>query len=202
MTLGSILPFLPPLIGALVGAVIALLIWRLGRRNDRKKTTLELYRTYYSKDFGAARFLAAEMVRGLPETDWSAKEPFDLKISEAHKDGYSEVVRFFHLLAILYRENEIQRELARKLFAREYGYWLAMLFDRARNRASWWTGPAILELEKHFRSEPASSNFEEGHKEGLEYSAKDLSPERALALKARPLNPPSVSGPPAASPSG
>ena len=166
MDIGSISPVIGALFGAALTATVNLAIWMIGRRNDRKSSTLKRYRFYYSREMGEARFKAELLIRKNSHRDWSTFDPYQSESSDDEREGYSEVIRFFHLLAILYEEHEVLRKLTAKLFAREYGYWDGLLFRPMKDRHSWWTGPAIREFGRKIIASEAKSLYLQGLAKG------------------------------------
>ena len=122
------IPILAALITASAGFFVAMAVWILGRRRDQRNLTIELHKQYYAPEMGKARLNAAKLVMLHCDNDWSLIDPYKLSADEIFKDGYSEVVRYFHRFGVLYKEREIRKSLARRLLAREYGYWYHFLF--------------------------------------------------------------------------
>ncbi len=140
----------PALTSAVIGAVVSWSIFKAGRNQGKRATTLELYKEYYTQSFADDRVKAERFFRKHRRNEWTNVNPYDLDDPEGWRSGYSSVTRYFHRVAILYQQNEIQRDLAHELLSRELGYWFAMSFLPRRDRNDWWTKDAIYDLGARF----------------------------------------------------
>jgi len=131
---------------AIVAPVLTLGIWYAGRQQSRRQQTLELFREYYSPDFAKYRVDAERFFSLFPKHDWSADDIYNLPDSDGYREGYSTVTRFFHRTAILFEEGQLDRSLARKLLARETGYWFAVVYELMAERKGMFTREAIFRL--------------------------------------------------------
>lgn len=166
------LPIQAALISVSGSLLIAIAIWFFGRRRDQRNLTMELHKQYYSPEIAKARLDCRRFVTSNCNADWSKIDPYSLLAEEVLKDGYSEVVRYFHRLGALYKENEIRKSLARRLLAREFGFWYTFLFQPMADRDDWWTKEAILGLLKLFDEDEGKIDFEKGAISGRERRAK------------------------------
>ena len=154
------------LISAIAALIVALAIWLLGRRRDMRDLTLELHKEYYAKSMRRARHQASNFIRKHCDKNWSDIDPYRLSGSEEEKDGFSEVVRYFHRLGVLYKENEIRKSLIRRLLSREFGFWYSYLFHPMRDRSDWWTKKVILDLDRLFSKKEGSQEYDAGAQSG------------------------------------
>ena len=160
------------IITAGASVLIALAVWILGRSRDRRNLTLELHRQYYLPEMGKARLNAAKFITANCHVDWNTIDPYKLLGEESWKDGYSEVVRYFHKVGALARENETNLPLMRRLLAREYGFWYSFLFQPMAGRVDWWTKETILGLVNVFDKAGGKSDYSNGVENGRERRAK------------------------------
>lgn len=143
---------LPAIVSVLGSSLVAWAVYRAGRTQDRIKTTLELHKEYYSPSFGTARTQAEHFYQLHHDRDWGAINPYDLDDPEDKLKGYSEVLRFFHRLSILWQRARLDEDLLASLFSREMGYWMGFVFEPMDARTDWWTKPDIKRLAEHLKS--------------------------------------------------
>jgi hypothetical protein len=121
-------PLIPAIVGGLVGALAG--AW-VRKGQDRQALTIKQYELYHSEKMVAARTLAWDYLTSTKFID----KP--LPISYFYRSpGLSEnttyqaivqVMSFWYLLGVLYHENEILPDLARKLLRTQYIDWKAAL---------------------------------------------------------------------------
>jgi hypothetical protein len=125
-------PLLPAVIGGLVGAITGAIGAYMVRRGlDKQTLTIKQYELYHSDKMVAARTTAWDYLTSPQFVD----RP--LPISHFYRGpGLSEnatyqaivqVMSFWYLLGVLYDENEIVPELARKLLRTQYLDWKGAL---------------------------------------------------------------------------
>ena len=147
--------------------LVAITVFLANRRQAKIDLTISLYREYYSSDFGRTRYAAERFVRAHGEKDWESWNPYEADDEPELREGYSEIIRFFHRLAVLEREGRLNRALAAQLFSREYGWWDAFLFSRMERRKNWWTKPAIVDLRQRLNIFGGYRLLNEGWRDGV-----------------------------------
>lgn len=157
---------LPSLVSVVGSTIVAWAVFQAGRTQDRIKTTLDLHKDYYSPAFAISRNMAEHFYQLHHARDWAAVNPYDLDDPEDKLKGYSEVVRYFHRLSILWQRERLDEDLVTDLFSREMGYWMGFIFEPMNARTDWWTKPDIYRLAEHLRREKAG-NYTQGLQEGV-----------------------------------
>lgn len=158
---------LPSLVSVVGSTIVAWAVFQAGRTQDRIKTTLDLHKDYYSPAFAISRNMAEHFYQLHYARDWTVVNPYDLDDPEDKLKGYSEVVRYFHRLSILWQRERMDEDLVTDLFSREMGYWMGFIFEPMNARTDWWTKPDIYRLAEHLRREKAG-NYMHGLQEGVE----------------------------------
>lgn len=113
---------LPRLVSVVGSTIVAWAVFQAGRTQDRIKTTLDLHKDYYSPAFAISRNTAEHFYQLHHARDWAAANPYDLDDPEDKLKGYSEVVRYFHRLSILWQRERLDEDLVTDLFSRGMGY--------------------------------------------------------------------------------
>jgi hypothetical protein len=163
----GITTILPSLVSVVGSTIVAWAVYRAGRTQDRIKTTLDLHKDYYSPAFAISRNMAEHFYQFHHYRDWAAVNPYDLDDPEDNLKGYSEVVRYFHRLSILWQRDRLDHDLVTDLFPRETGYWMGFVFEPMNARTDWWTKPDIYLLAEHLKRANAV-NYSQGFQEGLD----------------------------------
>lgn len=138
------------LVGAGVGATVALSIFLAGRAQGRRQTTLDLFKEYYSADFAMQRRAAEQFMDGHRAVDWSRNDPYVIGRDDDDLAGYGAVLRFWQRVATLYDEGEINRGLAQRLLSRELGYWDVKIIQPMRGRKGMYVRDMIADLVRRF----------------------------------------------------
>jgi hypothetical protein len=163
---------LPSITSAAIGALVSWSIFKAGRSQGKRSTTVDLYKEYYSQAFADDRVKAEFFFRKNRRNDWTGENPYDLPDPEKWRSGYSSVTRYFHRVSILYQRNEMQRDLAQELLSRELGYWFAIAFLPMRDRTDWWTKDAIYNLGRAFFEGKRRDLFRRGYLDGCDAKKK------------------------------
>lgn len=158
---------LPSLVSVLGSTIVAWAVFGAGRTQDRIKTTLDLHKDYYSPLFALSRNMAEHFYQFHHANDWSTENPYDLEDPEDKLKGYSEVLRYFHRLSILWQRDRLDDDLLTDLFSREMGYWMGFIFEPMGARTDWWTKSDIYRLAGHL-AKSHDENYDQGRREGVE----------------------------------
>jgi hypothetical protein len=151
-------------------ALVAWGIYRAGLRQERVRTTLSQHEAYYSARFAKERARAAAFFMILNSRYPPGTDPYDTR--EPKLSGYSEVIRFWHRLAVLNRHGRIDPELAAELFGYELGWWFGFGFAVMEKRENWRVRPLIVELAKTLRRHGGEALLETGHADGTAKRAR------------------------------
>jgi hypothetical protein len=185
----GISPILPALISVTGTAVVALLVYRAGQAQNRITNTLDAHREYYNHEFAESRQIALQFFRVNAGRPWSKTNPYDVPDPGGLLKGYSEVLRYFHRLALLWEHNRIEKPIVGQMFAREMGYWMGVAFDPMKEREDWWTKSMIFKLSDDLRaSKDGQAAFQDGFSRGKaalarEATAKEVAVEEAKRKK-------------------
>lgn len=153
---------------ALLGASVAISIGWTSRLQARRQATLDLHREYYSHRFAEARLTAARFFKRYPDQDWSKQGPYDLPDPDNTREGYSEVLRFWHRVAVLYENGALDRALTEKLLSRELGHWFGLVFESMRLRKDMYTKDLLFRLRDRFLVGEDPESFRSGYRDGAE----------------------------------
>lgn len=160
------IPVLQSVITVAGAAIVAFGVYAAGRKQSRIETTLEMHEEYYSSDFGRARRQAERFVRLHFDVEWSCNDPYDLPDPERLREGYSQMVRFYHRLAVLMARGRLDRGLASDLFSRELGVWFGIVFEAMSVRQNWWTHRMIFDLARRLSRAGGARLLRDGLDEG------------------------------------
>lgn len=156
---------LPSALSVAGSGLVAFAVFKAGRTQDRIRTTLELHKEFYSPTFAASRRDAEHFYQLHHERDWGNVNPYELDDPEDKLKGYSEVLRYFHRLSILWQRDRLDEELLSSLFSREMGYWMGLIFEPMSGRTDWWTKSDILKLAAHL-GDAGSESYRQGEADG------------------------------------
>lgn len=166
------------LISAILSAGVTFIVLRLNRvrenairaetlRRELRKVSMDTYKEFFSEDLAASRYAAEQMLERHGDRDWTRDDPYDLPDPDGLKTGYAAVTRFWSRLAILYQEEELDREFTEKLLSRMAGYWWGLVYERMTQRPKMFTGPSIRKLCDALRTGSRSDEFEAGYRSGV-----------------------------------
>lgn len=166
------------LISAILSAGVTFIVLRLNRvrenairaetlRRELRKISMDTYKEFFSEDVAASRYDAERMLERFGDRDWTREDPYDLPDPDGLRTGYAAVTRFWARLAILYQEEELDREFTEKLLSRMAGYWWGLVYERMTQRSKMFTGPSIRKLCDALRTGSRSDEFEAGYRSGV-----------------------------------
>lgn len=182
LAVGPLVHALPAAAGTLlsggIAGTVAIAIFWAGRVAGRRETTLELHREYYSDDLAAARTGATDFMLRHRDVDWATSDPYVVGAGDADLAHYSTVVRFWHRVAVLYDEGEIDRGLAQRLMSRELGHWRALILEPMEARKDMWTRAMLVELARRFSIGERPRDFADGLARGRRLMARHAAPPR------------------------
>ncbi len=156
-------------VGASVTLAIAFANWWQGKR----QAVLELHREYYSRSFSEDRQTAARFFKRYGGADWSQIGPYALPDPDQTREGYSQVLRFWHRVAVLYQSDALDRMLAQRLLAREIGYWFGFVFEGMEAREDMFTRDLLFAFIGKMRNGRGKAEFENGAADGRRNRAKE-----------------------------
>lgn len=154
---------IPSVVGSII---VAWAVFGSNRQQDEIKTILDMHRDYYSGGLAGKREDAIKFFKLYHSTDWVVNDPYDVSDPENKRDGYSEVLRFFHRLAILNINKRVDRQLTTDLFSRELGFWWGFAFCRMKKRSNWWTGQMVYRLARTLCEQGGWPSFRAGYRSG------------------------------------
>lgn len=153
-------------IGAGVGATVSVAVFLANRYQARRGTTLDLLSEYYSPEFAENRRSAERFMVKHGDTDWSVSDPYESWPEDPDLRGYGAVVRYWQRVAILDREGELKSDLAKRLLAREIGFWDALVFQPMRGRSNMYVRDLLARLITRFSKGTSAEAFEAGAEAG------------------------------------
>ena len=137
---------LPSLLGIFGSATVALAIYVFGLTQKRIENTLALHNEFYTHGFAESRRAAEHFYLYHHDQAWGEVNPYDLEDPEDNLKGYSEVLRFWHRVSVLWQQHRLDNQLLASLLAREMGYWMGFIFEPMDTRDDWWTKADIKKL--------------------------------------------------------
>ena len=159
----------PALWAAAIGACVTVSIFLITRQQSRRQVTLDLHKEFYSHAFAEQRGKATRFFRRYATTDWSRLSPGNLPDPDDNHQGYSEVLRFWHRVAVLYENGALDRSLAQRLLSRELGYWFGFVFEDMRERPDMFTRELLFGLSYQFETGEGKGLYLAGLQSGREH---------------------------------
>lgn len=150
-----------------VSATVAVAIFLATWAEARRATTLDLFKEYYDADFAAQRRAAERFMRKHAAVDWGSNDPYDIGADDPDLAGYGAVLRFWHRVAILYDEGEINRGLAQAILSRELGHWSATIIEPMAPRQGMYVRLAIADIARRFSIGKRGSDYAAGRAAAL-----------------------------------
>lgn len=152
---------------AAVSALVAFAILHVGRRRERRKISLEMYKEFYSPEFSQWRYDAEVFFEAHSHQDWRKVDPYTLADPEVKRKGYASVTRFYARLSILYAEKELDRVFIQRTLSRVSGYWWGYVYEEMVERQSMYTKELISYIFQAIRDGSRSDEFAKGYQEGV-----------------------------------
>ncbi|MCW6511271.1 hypothetical protein [Lichenifustis flavocetrariae] len=154
------------LIGAGVGAVVSIAIFGITKSQNKRGTTLDLFKEYYSADFALLRRRAERFMISHRDVDWVKNDPYDIGRRDEDLAGYGAVLRFWQRVALLFTEDELDRTLIQRLLARELAHWQVLVFEPVFVRKNIYVRETIGRLTHAVANGPAREAFKAGVRDG------------------------------------
>lgn len=140
----------PAILSAAISASVTFGIAYISRHQSRRQVTLDLHKEFYSHEFAEQRGKATRFFKRYATADWSKLSPSELSDPDGTHQGYSQVLRFWHRVAVLYENDALDRPLAQRLLSRELGYWFGLAFEDMRERQGMFTRKLLFGLQYQF----------------------------------------------------
>lgn len=171
----------------MMSALVALARLHIARRRELRKLSLDMYKEFYSREFSESRYEAERFFDANPGVDWSWADPYLAEDPHGDRKGYASVTRYFARLSILYKESELDRDLAEKFLSRICGYWWGSVYDRMTQRGDMYTRNDIRYICENLKDGCRSAEFENGYQDGIRRrSMSARSGAQASVTSARP----------------
>lgn len=155
----------------LVGGLITLCIFWSTRYQAKRQVVLDLHKEYYSETFALSRAKAERFLRLYNDVDWKETNPYRMLDPKDDRPGYAAVVRYWHRVAILYKNNQLDVNLAHDLMARDLGFWYGRLIEPMRFRDGMYTLDDLLWLVDMFKMRTSGRRFNSGYADALKRRA-------------------------------
>lgn len=155
----------PPFWAAAIAATVTSGVALAARFQSKRAATLELHKEYYSHDFAEDRRTAERFFQRYPRDQWDVS-PYKFPDPDDTLRGYSQVLRFWHRVAVLYKNYAIDRSLTEKLLSREFAYWWALIFIKMNIRDDMYTWDLLNDLSSSLLIGEGSDSYKQGFNEG------------------------------------